>query len=180
VLITYDEHGGSYEHVAPPAARQGGARTPDGIAPGQCADASNPTRERGGRRGPELYGKQDRGGPACPEFSPTGAFPTHCASFDQLGVRVPLLAVSPFAKRHYVSHRVTDHTSILALIQRRFLTPDPDATDVAARTPHLTARDAHADTLEDLFDFETSPSLDASVNPSLALSPSSSDFGCTP
>src|SRR5262249_9188680 len=31
VLITYDEHGGFYDHVAPPAAPQGGARTPDGI-----------------------------------------------------------------------------------------------------------------------------------------------------
>src|SRR5262245_487133 len=180
VLITYDEHGGSYDHVAPPAARQGGARTPDGIAPGQCADASNPPASEAPGAGLNCRESKIEAAQLCPEFSPTGAFPRHCASFDQLGVRVPLLAVSPFAKRHYVSHRVTDHTSILALIQRRFLTPDPDATDVAARTPHLTARDAHADTLEDLFDFETSPSLKASVDPSLALPPRSSDFGCTP
>jgi phospholipase C len=41
VFITYDEHGGSYDHVAPPLAPQGGARTPDGIAPGRCAELSN-------------------------------------------------------------------------------------------------------------------------------------------
>src|SRR5262249_19839797 len=116
----------------------------------------------------------------CSEFTPIGPFPTTCGSFDQLGVRVPLLAVSPFSKRSYVSHHVTDHTSILALIERRFLTPDPDAADVAAHTPHLTARDAHADTLEDLFDFETSPSLNAAINTSLAVAPSSTDLGCTP
>ena len=41
LILTYDEHGGFYDHVAPPPASQGGALTPDGIAPGQCADASN-------------------------------------------------------------------------------------------------------------------------------------------
>jgi len=34
--------------------------------------------------------------------------------------------------------------------------------------------------LEDLFDFEMSPSLHASVNSALALPPSNSDSGCTP
>ncbi len=28
IFITYDEHGGYYDHVAPPKARQGGARMP--------------------------------------------------------------------------------------------------------------------------------------------------------
>src|SRR5436853_250034 len=32
IFITYDEHGGYYDHVAPPKARQGGARMPDGIS----------------------------------------------------------------------------------------------------------------------------------------------------
>jgi phospholipase C len=42
IFVTYDEHGGFYDHAKPPAADQGGARTPDGIAPGQCADLSAP------------------------------------------------------------------------------------------------------------------------------------------
>ena len=74
----------------------------------------------------------------CLGFTPTGPFPDRCATFNQLGVRVPLIAVSPFAKPHYVSHRVTDHTSFLALIERRFLRPDPDADDDKSPTPHLT------------------------------------------
>src|SRR5262245_55442725 len=49
IVITYDEHGGCYDHVAPPPVRQHRKRTPDGIAPGQCADLSDPptSEERG-------------------------------------------------------------------------------------------------------------------------------------
>ena len=74
------------------------------------------------------------------------------ASFDQLGFRVPFLVVSPFARAHYVSHAIGDHTSILAFIEARFL----------ARA-HLTRRDQNADTLMDLFDFDNAPSLSTSV-----------------
>jgi len=44
--------------------------------------------------------------------------------------------------------------------------------------PHLTARDLHANTLEDLFDFEHAPSLDALVV--VAPPPLSTDPGCQP
>jgi hypothetical protein len=44
---------------------------------------------------------------------------------------------------------------------------------------HLSDRDAHANTLEDMFDFDKSPSLKANVSPSLAPPPSSSDPGCS-
>ena len=74
--------------------------------------------------------------------------------------RVPSMAVSPFAKPHYVSHTTGDHTSLLALIEKRFL-----------NNQHLTARDARADTLEDLFDFDASPSLGSSVPSSFAPPP---------
>ena len=52
IFITYDEHGGFYDHVAPaPARAAGGALNPDGIDPGQCADLSNPpTSEHAGQR----------------------------------------------------------------------------------------------------------------------------------
>jgi phospholipase C len=176
IFITHDEHGGFYDHVPPPAAPQGDARTPDGIEPGQCADASNPVPGDG----LNCTESQRIEAQFCPGFSATGPFPAHCATFNQLGVRVPFIAVSPFAKPHYVSHRVADHTSLLALIERRFLRPDPDAEDDEEQTPHLTARDAHAYTLEDLFDFNHSPSLHTRVKPSLAVPASPSDPGCSP
>ena len=47
---------------------------------------------------------------------------------------------------------MNSHTSFLALIEKRFgLQP-------------LTARDAAADTFEDMFDFDTAPSLAATLN----------------
>jgi phospholipase C len=62
--------------------------------------------------------------------------------FDRLGVRVPLIVISPFAKRHYVSHTVYDHTSILRFVQARF------------DLPALSGRDAHAVPPLDMFDFD--------------------------
>jgi len=61
--------------------------------------------------------------------------------FDQLGLRVPLMVISPYAKRGYVSHITTDHTSLLRLLEARF------------DMPALTRRDANAEPPYDLFDF---------------------------
>jgi hypothetical protein len=158
-----------------------GARTPDGISPGQCADLSNPPFSLLPGQGAEcasnlLTGTLDTSvGEAelhCAELipTPTGPFPDDCASFDQLGFRVPLIVVSPFAKQHYVSHAVADHTSLLAFIEKRFLSlVNPD------ERLHLTHRDLHADTLEDMFDFTSSPSLNTAVGQ--ASAPTSD---CTP
>jgi phospholipase C len=178
ILITYDEHGGSYDHVAPPRARQGGQRTPDGIFPGLCADASNPPASEQPGGGAECKISLAIENAFCPAFAanPTGPFPDACASFDQLGFRVPFLAISPFSKRHYVSHTVADHTSMLALIEKRFLTVDRDNDgDSDGPRQHLTQRDQHANTLEDLFDFDRSPSLNTPVG--LAAPPAND---CTP
>lgn len=97
MFITYDEHGGLYDHVPPPSACP-----PDNIPP---------------KLNPELGG------------------------FDRLGFRVPLMVVSPFAKRHFVSHTVHSHTSILRFIEAKY--------DI----PAITNRDANSDAMLDLFDF---------------------------
>ena len=166
LFITYDEHGGFYDHVAPPMADQGGLPTPDGINPGQCADNSNPpgSTHPGGGVNCRTSANSDAIG-LCSFFTPTGPFPENCATFNQLGFRLPFLAVSPFAKPHYVSHVVGSHTSFLALIEKRF------------SLPSLTARDAHASTLEDMFDFDTSPSLTSPVG-TAPLPAQPGDPGC--
>jgi phospholipase C len=79
--------------------------------------------------------------PACvpddiPPQDPTGNW-----QFNSTGLRVPLIAVSPYAKRGYVSHQVTEHTSILRMLEARF------------GLPALTRRDANAVPPYDLFDF---------------------------
>jgi phospholipase C len=63
------------------------------------------------------------------------------ADFGRYGFRVPILVASAWSKPHYVSHTVNDHTSVLRLIELRF------------GLPALTARDANANALLDLFDF---------------------------
>ncbi len=101
LFLTYDEHGGFYDHVAPPPAP-----VPDNIPPNlQPGDTPG--------------------------------------AFDRYGFRVPVAVVSPFAKPHYVSHVVDDHTSILRFIELRF------------GLPSLTNRDANADPMLDMFDFST-------------------------
>jgi phospholipase C len=103
LFLTYDEHGGYYDHVPPPEAMP-----PDNLPP-------------------------------------TGATSGTSAAFDRYGIRVPFAAVSPFAKKHFVSHVVYDHTSILRFIETRF------------GLPALGARDAGADPMLDLFDFKSPP-----------------------
>ena len=71
---------------------------------------------------------------------------TGICSFTYTGYRVPLIVISPFAKKNYVSHTIYDHTAILKLIETRF--------GLSA----LTARDAaQADMSTDFFDFVNVP-----------------------
>lgn len=167
IFITYDEHGGSYDHVAPPRARQDHQPNPDGINPGQCEDLSNPPSSLNPSGGAQCSISRAGVIGLCPALgtNPTGPFPPSCANFDQYGFRVPFLAISPFSKQHYVSHTVGDHTSLLGLIEQIFMpaSGDGDSDRDDHGHQHLTLRDQHANTLEDLFDFDHSPSLNTKV-----------------
>jgi phospholipase C len=55
--------------------------------------------------------------------------------FDGLGFRVPLLVISPFAKRGYVSHVQYEHGSILKFIEDRFDLARLAASDRRANSP---------------------------------------------
>lgn len=101
--------------------------------------------------------------PACPpdDLAPkltTLANMSYPGAFDRLGVRVPVIVVSPYTKRNYVSHHVYDHTSITRFIEAKF------------KLPALTNRDANADAMFDFFDFshrefETPPTIaDAQID----------------
>ena len=60
---------------------------------------------------------------------------------------------------------------MLALIEKRFMVPFNSRSD---DHPHLTRRDQFADTLEDMFDFENSPSLNTTVG---TAAPPTNDCG---
>jgi phospholipase C len=114
LFLTYDEHGGYYDHVPPPAAI-----VPDSIAP----------------------------------MLEPGDVP---AAFDRYGFRVPLIVISPWAKRRYVSRVVHDHTSISAFVERKW------------NLPAMTFRDANAHPMTDYFDFRRPAALEP---PKLAKAP---------
>jgi phospholipase C len=65
--------------------------------------------------------------------------------FVYTGYRVPLIVISPFTKKHYVSHTTADYTAILKLIETRF---GLDA---------LTKRDAAQMDMTEFFDFVNPP-----------------------
>ena len=65
--------------------------------------------------------------------------------FDRTGFRVPLMVVSPFARKSYVSHTPADFTAILKFIETRF------------DLPSLTARDAAQMDMTEFFDFTAAP-----------------------
>jgi phospholipase C len=90
VIITYDEHGGFFDHVPPPTVED--------------------------------------------ERSSEG--------FGQLGLRVPGLVISPYARRGFVSSTLYEHSSVAAFLEWLFgLEP-------------LTVRDAQANFLTDAFDVD--------------------------
>ena len=73
-----------------------------------------------------------------------------------------------------MSHTVGDHTSLLALIEKRFLSNNQGNGN--SHIQHLTLRDANADPLEDMFNFSHPPSLDVAIPTAPRSSPT--DPGC--
>jgi phospholipase C len=68
-------------------------------------------------------------------------------NFVELGVRVPMVVISPYARPGYVSHVVQEHTALTRFIETVF------------DLPALTDRDANSDALLDLFDFACTPAF---------------------
>ena len=68
--------------------------------------------------------------------------------FGQMGMRIPAVLVSPFAKRNHVDHNIYGFESILKLIRYRYgLAP-------------LTTRDQYAKNIARSFDFEAKPNYE--------------------
>src|SRR6185437_1969551 len=65
------------------------------------------------------------------------------ADFTKSGFRVPLIVISPFSKKNFVSHTPMDFTAALKLIETRF------------GLQSLTARDAAMPDMTEFFDFTT-------------------------
>jgi phospholipase C len=95
ILITYDDSDGWYDHVY--NVVNGSASSRDAFSSaGKCMDAST----------------------ALPGVNPATL---HAQGRCGYGPRLPLLVISPWAKPNYVSHTVTDQSSILRFIEDNFL-----------------------------------------------------------
>lgn len=101
LIITYDEHGGFYDHVTPPKTNTPG----DG----------------------SVYSDYNKNG----------------FNFEQLGVRVPAIVISPYIPKNTIDHSVYEHSSIPATVENIF------------NLPALTLRDAKANNLSGLLKLDT-------------------------
>jgi phospholipase C len=102
LIITWDEHGGFYDHVPPPKA----------VKPGD-------------------------------KIVNLGNINQFGFAFEQYGVRVPAVVISPYIPKNVIDHRLYDHSSIPATIEKIFgLAP-------------LTQRDAQANNLTSLLSLTT-------------------------
>ena len=146
-FFAYDEGGGPYDHV-PPVPGHSNDKTSRGLGaiPDISTIAVNPDSFK--------------------PYLPVGGTPTlHCDlkpiapgahSRDaaamkgfgaQIGFRVPNMVMSPFTRRHYVSHIPMDHTAIIKFVETRFI----------GGGTHLTAPDAAQPHLLNFFDFNAVP-----------------------
>jgi phospholipase C len=88
----------------------------------------------------------------------------------QLGFRLPNIIISPFIRKHYVSHTPMDHTAVIKFVEDRFI----------GSSAHLTARDAAQPNLLDFFDFNNVPWATPPTPPTPVSSQSLGYDPCTP
>ncbi|MGB9465185.1 MAG: alkaline phosphatase family protein [Candidatus Acidiferrum sp.] len=119
IIVTWDDSDGWYDHQMGPVVRQ-----------------SNTTDDL-------LLGPSNCGSPKSNDVS-GGTQNGRCG----FGPRIPLLVISPFAKRNYVDHRVLDFSSITRFIEDNFN---------LGRIGNGSA-DTLAGTLNGVFDFSDRPS----------------------
>jgi phospholipase C len=117
VIVAYDDSDGWYDHQMGPIVNQSTSPADGLTGPGQCGD-----------------GTTALGGPAV----------AHAQGRCGYGPRLPLLVISPFARRNYVDHSLTDQTSVLRFIEDNWLNGERVGGG---------SFDAIAGTLNSMFDF---------------------------
>jgi phospholipase C len=117
LIWTYDEHGGYYDHVAPPAAEP-----PDDVTgrslivrPSLVRTVMKILFPGFVRHAEELVAGPDQ--------------------YDRYGFRVPAVIVSPYARPDCVLSDVFDHTSVLKLIEEKWNLPALTRRDATAISP---------------------------------------------
>jgi phospholipase C len=128
VLIVYDDSDGWYDHQMPPVVNP----------------SSNPTVDT--LNGPGLCNNGAQQGKPTPSTPLNGAFGQPVWGRCGYGTRLPLLAVSPFARHNFVDHTLTDQSSVLRFIEDNWLDGE--------RIQPGGSFDTIAGRLDNMFDFD--------------------------
>jgi phospholipase C len=164
-FLSYDEGGGPYDHVPP--------------VPGHSNEYTNTSTL--GAVPPDIGGiavnPGDGFNPCVPATPGTPTLHCDLASIDpgaksgdaaaingfaaQLGFRLPNIIISPFTRKHYVSHTPMDHTAVLKFVEDRFI----------GNHIYLTARDAAQPNLLEFFDFSGIPWANPPIPPTPLAAP---------
>jgi phospholipase C len=155
VIVAYDDSDGWYDHQAPPIVNPsslaaigspaGAVDTTDQLnGPGVCASTS----QQQGRTPPTA---------ALP-----GATNQPVLGRCGYGTRVPLLVISPYARRNFIDHTLTDQTSVLRFLEDNWLG--------GARIQPGASFDTIANPIDAMFNFT------AAAAPAVLLDPASGEL----
>jgi phospholipase C len=137
VIITYDDSDGWYDHQMPPIVNPSFSSTIFNASLNIPTDTLN---------GPALCNHGLQQGTPTPATPLNGNSSSHVWGRCGYGTRMPLLVVSPFAKRNFVDHSLTDQTSILRFIEDNWLSGE--------RIQPGGSMDTIAGKLDQMFDFD--------------------------
>jgi phospholipase C len=147
LIVTYDEHGGLYDHRVPPVAELMGEELV--LNPGPGIPPAGP---------PVLFSPTNLGVMLPTEVAPAPALPTQSPLLPiRYGVRVPTFVISPWTMRGKGPSIVLDHCSILKTVLARFL---------GGEKPFLSDRVSASHSF-DAFLTEPAPRLDVPPSPDL-------------
>jgi phospholipase C len=174
-FLAYDEGGGPYDHV-PPVPGHSNDNTDSTLGSTSVSSIADIST---------IAVNPDSYNPCVP---PGGTATLHCdltstdpgANADdaaavngfaaQLGFRIPNIIISPFTRKHYVSHTPMDHTAVIKFVESRFI----------SSSTHLTARDAAQPNLLEFFDFTNVPWATPPTAPAPVSTQSLGYNPCTP
>jgi phospholipase C len=126
VIVTYDDSDGWYDHQMGPIVNQSTGSTDALNGPGSCGDGSS----------------------ALPGVDPGNA---HAQGRCGFGPRLPLLAISPWAKTNFVDHALTNQASIMVFIEDNW---------IGGRRLGEGSFDAISNSIETMFDFKSAPRME--------------------
>lgn len=170
LIITYDEHGGFYDHVIPPVADVLNSPEPSLVSgePFLTSDGgdggdggSAPSGGVGGGRLSALHIRAEILEAVLSDSPPVSTTPADATIQVHYGVRVPTFAVSPWVAPGKGPTMVLDHCSILKTILARFC---------GERKPFLSDR-VHASQSFEAYLTEAQPRMGVSQSPQIAELP---------